>query len=48
METNYLDSELIFARVPWLQKADSLIKSLMQQAESILRFRPKARWTSER
>lgn len=30
---------LIFARVPWLQKADSLINPpLMQQAESILRF----------
>ena len=29
----------IFARVPWLQKADSLINPpLMQQAESILRF----------
>ena len=30
---------LIFARVPWQQKADSLINPpLMQQAESILRF----------
>lgn len=30
---------LIFARVPWQQKADSLISPpLMQQAESILRF----------